>query len=190
MLLSMLLSFLLARRFHRKTYVVLFSAVIVALISFLSTGVPHYETHPYPPELLGPENTSGVVPSQPLPLSIPFYAIIDRPSYQNPLLPRERTVWEYYQIDLLTFQFLPYPILIDAYVSREAEQLSKVLYMDWGEYWSCYLFFFALNLVGAIIGCLISRTTCVDQRLRKVSRLRLFRLGRTSMHTHCRSYIK
>lgn len=97
----MFVSFLLALRFRQKEYVLL-SAIMVALVSFLSVGVPHYESYLYS-YLPQSSNVSGVVVSEPLPLSFPFYAYINRTSYPSSLPPRE-DVTEFYQIELLTFR--------------------------------------------------------------------------------------
>lgn len=53
------------------------------------------------------------------------------------------------------------------YSNIGAEQPTKSLYMDWGDYLLYYTFFFALNLAGTIIGYWISRATFIDQWLKK-----------------------
>ena len=164
----MLVSFLLALRFHKKVYV-FFSAVIVVFVSFLSAGVPHYESYSYS-YLPQSSIVSGVVVSQPLPLSFPFYAYINRTSYPSSLPPSEN-FYEYYQIELVTFR-LPQNyvrMVMDINQNIGAEQPTRFLYMDWGDYLLYYTFFFALNLVGAIIGYWISRTAFIDQWLKKRS---------------------
>lgn len=164
----MFVSFLLGLRFHRETYV-LFSVVVVAVVSFLSAGVPHYESYSYS-YLPESRNVSGVVISQLLPLSFPFYAYINRTLYPG-LLPSAEDVYESYQIEVLMFRF---PMssgraVIDTYINIGAEQPTKFLYMDWGDYLLYFMFFLALNLAGAIIGYWISRTAFVDQWLKKRS---------------------
>jgi hypothetical protein len=168
MLLSMLVSFLLALKLRQEKYV-LFSAIMVALVSFLSAGVPHYESYVYS-YLPEPSNVSGVVMSEPLPLSFPFYAYINRTSYPSSLPPKE-DIYESYQVELLTFK-LPQSsarTIIDVSQNIGAEQPTRFLYLDWGDYLLYYTFFFALNLVGTIIGYWVSRTAFIDQWLRKRS---------------------
>ena len=147
----MLASFLLALRFHQKKYV-LFSALMVALVSLLSAGVPHYESYSYS-YLPQSNNVSGVVISDPLPLSFPFYAYINRTSYPS-FLPSKEDIYEYYQIELVTLR-LPQSYvrtIIGTYLNMGAQQPTRFLYLDWEDYMLYYTFFFALNLAGAIIG--------------------------------------
>ena len=162
----MLLSFLLALKLRREKYV-LFSAITVALVSFLSAGVPHYESYVYS-YLPEPSNVSGVVISQPLPLSFPFYAYINRTTYPSSLPPKE-DIYEHYQIELVTFR-LPQSNVrtaMDAYQNIGAQQPAKFLNLDWGDYLLYYTFFLALNLGGTIIGYWISRAAFIEQWLRK-----------------------
>jgi len=168
MLLSMLVSFLLALRFHQKKYV-LFSAIMVALVSLLSAGVPHHESYFYS-YLPQSNNVSGIVISHPLPLSFPFYAYINRTSFPSSLPPKE-DIYEFYQIELVTFRFPQSYVrtIIDTYQNIGAEYPTRFLYLDWGDYLLYYTFFFALNLVGTTIGYWISRTTFIDQWLKKRS---------------------
>jgi len=69
MLLSMFMSFLLARKFHGKAYVFLMATGLV-LISFFSVGLPHY----YSEEIFPNRTESGLLLENPVPLSFPFYA--------------------------------------------------------------------------------------------------------------------
>ncbi len=157
-------SFLLAVRFRQEKYV-LWSAVVVALVSLLSAGVPHYESYFYS-YLPQSSNVSGVVISDPLPFSFPFYAYINRTSYTSSLPPRE-DIYEYYQIELVMLR-LPQSYVrtvMDTYVNIGFEQPTRFLYLDWGDYLLYYTFFLALNLVGAIIGYWISKSTFVVRYL-------------------------
>jgi len=160
------LSFLQALSLRQKRYA-LFSAITVALVSLLSAGVPRYESYSYP-YLPQASNVSGVVVSQPLPLSFPFYAYINRTSVQSFVPPRE-DVYESYLIELATFR-LPqsyYRTVMDVYQNIGAESPTKFLYLDWGDYLLYYMFFLTVNLAGAIIGYWISRTQFIEQWLKK-----------------------
>lgn len=150
----MVTSFFLAKKFHQKTYVFL-SAVIIALISLFSVGLPYRESSASSYWPL--RYTSGIVIRYPLPLSFPFYAFINhtlQPSYPSP----NQMLLEIYQIEFLTLQLpqsLPRTLIYQN--QTWTPQNLMIFYADWGDYFLYYTFFFSLNLVGAIVGYWIGK---------------------------------
>jgi hypothetical protein len=153
MLLSMLVSFLLARIFRKKVYVVL-TAVGLLLISFLSVGVPEYV---FMPENLPQPSTQGLLLSRPLPLSFPFYTSI---YHRTPMGFRD-VEWEDYRLYFITI------ILEETRIVSVSVLGSAVFSFSWSTYILCYAFFLVINIVGAGIGHWISRREFVDKMLKK-----------------------
>ena len=140
MLLSIALSFLLARRFSGKTYVTLI-IVTTVLVSFLSAfgwmtihqhtdftfkTVEYYRFHP-------------------VPLSFPFYAsaFVELPAWPLPF-DLNRVI---YRIDFLKLEIVSVAIDYSSFTLGRAS-----IY---------YSFFLLVNIVGAIIGYWISKTIFV-----------------------------
>ena len=141
----MFISFILARKFTGKTYVSLMTVSLI-LVSLFSMGLPshfpfrHHRTiWVYDPKSLLYELKS------PLPLSFPFYA-----SVQKGLYVIVGPVFNYYLLHFLTFEFVRG-------------------YAPFTLGWLClyYSFFLLVNLVGAIFGYWISKTTFIDKLLKK-----------------------
>lgn len=156
----MAVSFFLANKFRQKTYVLL-SAVTILSLSFLSTGLPFREsTVPSAFSVFPLQHNSGIVIRHALPLSFPFYSVV---SYRSEPSNPPQTLFmatEYYQIEFLTLQFPQADIRTVVYQNRTWTEPPIVTYsLDWGDYFLYYTFFFALNLVGAIVGYWISRST-------------------------------
>ncbi len=142
MLLSMFMSFLLARRFHGKVYVFLM-AIVLTLTSFFSVGSPHYYSKVFPDR-----TESGILLENPLLLTFPFYAS----------LCLERTIafdHETYQLRFLTLMFQEYSVY------SEGPRGTLSLDISWSIYILFISFFFLVNMVGAIIGYWISRKTFI-----------------------------
>ena len=138
MLLSMLISFLLARKFRWKIYVALI-AVIVTLISLFSVTVI----------ILHPLNTtlSWVQGNNyPLPLSFPFYVcIFNIGGYCGGCY--------HVSIYFLTLR-IDYQSWLSPYMSLDF--FAKV-----------YIPFLLINIVGAILGYWINKTAFIDKLLKK-----------------------
>ena len=137
MLLSMFVSFFLARRFGGKAYVSLLT-VFTILITLFSVGLPRMDAYwrytywKYSVEL-----------RHPLPLSFPFYAsvFVVLGIHWGPYPPPR-----YYQLYFLTFklQELGLPVEFEHFILF-------------------YSFFLEINIVGVIIGYWISKTTLVEK---------------------------
>lgn len=160
----MLLSFLQARMFRPKAYVV-FSAVTIALISFISVGVPYYKSGVsyFPQQPL--QQTSGIVIRNPLPLSFPFYSSVNHTTQLGPYAGF-KTSWEVYQIEFLTLRFPQsalHTIVYQNTTHAESQQSLTSFYLDWGDYLLYFSFFTLVNLVGAIIGYWISRSNLANK---------------------------
>jgi len=138
MLLSMFISFILARKFTGKTYVSLMTVSLI-LVSLFSMGLPRL--FPYY------QYQSRYELKYPLPLSFPFYAslqpvtVTTRPPY-GPISS--------YLLHFLTFEFVR-------------------VYAPFTLGWLClyYSFFLLFNLIGAIFGYWISKTTFTAKLLKK-----------------------
>lgn len=149
MLLSTIISFLMARTFHGKGYV--FSiAISLLLTSFFSVGVPHYLQ-------LGElsEAQNGVLFENPLLFSFPFYALL-----KNEYIGIS-SLRQYYQLCFFTFMFHKSWVLADV----AAHRWLGISLLDYFLYFS---FFLTLNIVGAIIGYWTSKRTYIDVRLQKM----------------------
>ncbi len=139
MLLSILLSFLLARKFTGKIYVLL-TTVFLALISLFSMGLPSHFPYRYSPTVwvYDPKSLLYELKS-PLPLSFPFYASVQKGIFIGPVI-------NYYLLHFLTFEF----------VRDYLPSTLGVLYLY-------YSFFLLANIVGAIIGYWISKSTILER---------------------------
>ena len=137
MLLSMFISFLLARRFRWKTYVAL-TTVIVALVSLFSVTIVYL----YPLPLFDVR-----VKQYPLPLAFPFYVSI-----------RRLSGYGFYYVFEIYFLMLriEHPIL----------SLSPASMLDIISFFGkIYMPFLLINVVGATFGYWISKTTFIDKLL-------------------------
>jgi hypothetical protein len=138
MLLSMFISFILARRFTGKTYVSLM-AVSLALVSLFSMGLPsRFDYYPY---------SDAYKLEHPLPISFPFHASIKYP----PMYARHPPAISYF------VHFVTVKIVID----------YTPFTLTLGKLYFYYSFFLLFNLVGAILGYWISKTTFIDKLLKK-----------------------
>lgn len=151
MLLSMLVSLLLAKRFHGKIYVLLM-AVGLVLTSFFSVGVPSYH---FISKDSAVEAQSGILLDNPLPLSFPIYASLN-------LEWRALSAWtQHYQLYFLTFIFYKNKV-------QSQSLIYMWLFLSWGDYILYYSFFLIVNFVGAVIGYWLSKTTFIDKLLAKI----------------------
>ena len=139
MLLSMLISFLLARRFGGKTYVLLITVPLV-LVSFLSFGI------------IGSPSGTTLTPSYyPLPFSFPFYSI----DTVHPSWHALQTVAETYEFWFLVFKIA---------VVWEWYPLAQLRPSPYGPIThSIFYNYLLINLVGAIFGYWISKTTFIER---------------------------
>ena len=136
MLLSMLLSFLLAKKFTGKIYVLLMT-IFLTLISLFSMGLPslfRYQDWGY---------MEVYELKYPLPLSFPFYASVQ----SSPYWPVHGPPRSYYLLHFLTFE------IVRGYVPT---YILEPLYLY-------YSFFLLVNIVGAIIGYWISKSTILER---------------------------
>ena len=148
MLLSMFLSLSLARLFHRKTYVSLM-AVGLIFVSCLSVGAPQYiSIQESEVGLLLQSSTKSILLQNSLPLSFPFY---------SSLYYESRYYREAFQLHFLSFTLQELPI----YGGRWTVALSLSLV----SYILLLLFFSLVNIMGAIIGYRISKTTFSERAL-------------------------
>jgi len=154
MLLSVFVSFLLAIIFRRKPYV-LFMAICLLLISFFSVGVP--TTINLSERSVAPAER-GILLDNPLPLSFPLYASL---YVEKPInFPTEHYVSEKYQLYFFT------SIFHQTWVWSEFPE-GVHLNISWVDYTIFYSFFMLINMVGAIIGYWLSKTTFIDKLLKK-----------------------
>ena len=157
MLLSIFISFLLTRKFKGKVYILLMTAVLI-LISLFSIGVPSIwgtlEWHRLAVEYYGEETTIWQLNIPAIPLSFPFHASISE-EYPILLIRPGYTPPPSYQIELC---FLTSKIWANDYVNRflTSEHIFLLLSS-----------FLLVNLVGAILGYWISKTTFIDKLLKK-----------------------
>ena len=146
MLLSMFISFLLARRFRRRTYVALI-VVIIVLVSFFSAfGL--IRKHQY--KELG--KSTDWYTFHPVPLSFPFYASV---FYS----------WNVYPIGVDGSRFT-YQIVFMAFELTRATTYypSPLTLRSASVYYSLFLL---VNIVGTIFGYWISKSTFIDKLLKK-----------------------
>ena len=142
MLLSIFISFLLARRFRGRAYVTLI-IVITFLVSFLSAfGWIRIHQH-----MDFTFKTVKYYRLHPVPLSFLFYAsaFVELPAWPLPF-DLSRVI---YQIDFLTFEIISVAIDYSSFTLGRA---------------SIYYSFFLLgNIAGAIIGYWISKSTFIER---------------------------
>jgi len=151
MLLSMFISFLLARKFRGKTYVLLM-VYILLLITMFSMGFPNSVRVRWSHGERTVVTTFWKVYLPAIPLSFPFYAEISEvPVYtiaihQPPHPPR-------YDVKLF-------------FLGLQIESLNFIVLTTSHIIFSVS-FFLLFNLVGAILGYWISKTTFIDKLLKK-----------------------
>jgi len=140
MLLSLILSFLLARK-SRRIYA-MGMIIIVGLLSFFSAfGLP---------KVTGILDPRFIKPTSLVPLSYPFYAYVY--SYQTPPDPIEMSwISEIYSLDVLGIRI-------------DSLNLSMMHLEDGGLYYS---FFLLVNVIGAIMGYWISKAGFVDRHFKR-----------------------
>jgi hypothetical protein len=137
MLLSMFISFLLARRFRWKTYVAL-TTIIVALVSLFSVTVVYL----YPLPLFDVR-----VKQYPLPLSFPFHVCI----------------WRYSGYG---FRYGVEIYFLTLRIGHQSLWLAPSSMFDIMNFFGkVYISFLLINVVGAIFGYWISKTTFIDKLL-------------------------
>jgi len=140
MLLSMFISFILARKFTGKTYVSLMTVSLI-LVSLFSMGLPsRFDYYQY-------AGFDAYKLEHPLPISFPFYVSL-QPVVVT--LPRYGPIGSYL-LHFLTFDFV-----------RDYVPFTL------GDLYLYYSFFLLVNLVGAILGYWISKTTFIEKLLKKV----------------------
>jgi hypothetical protein len=154
MLLSILLSFVLARKFEGRKYAMLIFTVIV-LVSFSSAfgwiTIHQYEEFPL--------RTIEYYRLHPVPLSFPFYAStslhlpITLLNY-SPILGLFNLTKIIYQIDFLTFEI----ISINIYYSSFTLKIAPL----------CYSFFLVVNVIGAIVGYWIGKSEILERFFKKI----------------------
>ena len=141
MLLSMFISLLLARRFKGKVFVLLMTAVLI-LVSVSSIGFPSVWRSYY-------GVTFWQVNSPAIPLSFPFYVSIPEVDYLTINIPHPKPLPPGYDLELFFLGFM-----IDGLYLIHLEA-SHIIFL--------VSFFLLINLVGAIFGYWISKTTFMDR---------------------------
>jgi hypothetical protein len=141
MLLSMFITFLLTRKFKGKVFVLLVTAVLI-LISVLSIGFPSVWRSYY-------GITFWQMNSPAIPLSFPFYVSIPEVSYATINIPHPRPLPPGYDVELFFLGFM-----IDGLYLIHL-QASHIIFL--------VSFFLLINLVGAIFGYWISKTTFMNR---------------------------
>lgn len=146
MLVSLFTSFLLARIFRRKLYV-LFMGVGLLLISFFSVGVPEYVSVQKNGFQLA--DTEGLLLNNPPPLSLPFYSS----TYHRTRTPGwiRDSEWEGYRLSFAT------TILQGTRIYYKKGFGSVVLTFSWLDYIIYSSFFLLINIIGAVLGYWIGR---------------------------------
>jgi len=148
MLLSMFVSFFLARLLKWKKYLLLMTASLV-LISIFSIGVPHSESKVFPFR-----TTNGVLIENPIPLSFPFYGTLYQEIHGG-------NGFENYRINFLAFTLLEYNVW------SEGRLWGTFSYnLSWADYVLLLLVFSLGNFVGAIIGYWINMTTLKKKKMK------------------------
>ena len=153
MLLSIFLSFVLARKFKGRKYAILMVAIIV-LVSFFSAfgwiTIHQYKEFPL--------KTTEYYRLHPVPLSFPFYAstslrlpitLLNYP----PILRLFDLTKIIYQINFLTFEI----ISINTYYSSFTLGIASL----------CYSFFLVVNTIGAFVGHWIGKSTILERLFKK-----------------------
>jgi len=141
MLLSMFLSLLLARKFKGRVLVLLMTAVSI-ILSVSSIGFPSVwgSYHGF---------TFWHLNSPAIPLSFPFYVSIPEVDYLTINIPHPRPLPPGYDVELFLFGFM-----IDGLYLIHLQACHTILLVS---------FFLLINLVGAIFGYWISKTSFVDR---------------------------
>ncbi|MFQ5621570.1 MAG: hypothetical protein ACE5FT_07080 [Candidatus Nanoarchaeia archaeon] len=157
MLFSMFISFLLARRFKGKVYV-LSIAVVIVFVSLLSIGFPSVwgtlEWYSLAVEYVRDGTTIWHLNIPAIPLSFPFYASISEEYHFLPFIV-DYTPPPLYQIELY---FLTNQIWTNGHVHWVLTSEHIILLAS---------SFFIINFVGAMFGYWISKTTFIDELLKK-----------------------
>jgi len=157
MLLSMFISFLLARKFRGKVYVLLVILVPV-LISLSSIGFPSVwgtlEWYSLAVEHVEEGTTIWHLNIPAIPLSFPFYASISEEYHFLPFIV-DYTPPPLYQIELY---FLTNQIWTNGHVHWVLTSEHTILLVS---------SFLLVNIVGAIFGYWISKLTFIEKLLKK-----------------------
>lgn len=149
----MFVSFLAVRVLRPRLHVFVSMAVML-VISLLSVGLPLSQSGASSIRPDGSvEYVNGIVLREPLPLSYPFYATINRTFWPN-YWSAYRTDIDLYKIQFFWMQFPQSPSRTVILQNSTLAKPEPLVYfaMDWGDYLLYYTFFFSLNLVGVIIG--------------------------------------
>jgi hypothetical protein len=151
MLLSMFISFLLARKIKGKLYVLLITVVLI-LVSLFSIGFP--SIWDYLGWRYSPEYRFWQLNLPALALSFPFHVY-----FSQVFLPAH---WHFVSP-------LPNPPIYDLslyFLVFKLESFGRI-YLTIGYIILLVPFFLLVNLVGAILGYWISKTTFIDKLLKK-----------------------
>lgn len=153
MLLSMLMSFLLARKLKVKVYVLLM-AVLLIIISLVSIGFPTVsgtvKIRMRPPQK---RITVWQTNLPAIPLSFPFYASISV---------------EYHLLFIVDYVPLPlYHIELHFLTSQIWTNYYNNWYLTLEHIILLFSSFLLINLIGALIGYWISKTTFIEKLLKK-----------------------
>lgn len=148
MLLSIALSFIIARKCREKTYALL-TVVSLALLSFFSVGIPEYAPYMY----IYPTVDSPVLIWNPIPLSFPVYASIT--SGERPIWGSE-TTW--YRLYFLSLSIGEEWMRIGGGGTPNFTVFEYLLY---------YSFFMLINIAGAAFGYWLSKTAFFDRIAQK-----------------------
>lgn len=129
---------------------VLLSIVSLVLISFFSVGIPEFRFG----QRVWPVERNAVLLHNPVPLSFPLYASIryERDIHVDDML---------YRLYLFNFVIQEHWIFFYSFMPYLTFNLSMFDYVLY------YSFFMLFNIVGAIIGYWISKTTFIDKLLKK-----------------------
>jgi len=152
MLLSVLASFLLARRFHGALYSLMI-ALSLGAMSLLSVGVPTHQAgdRQY---LTG---DSAIVLNRPLPLSYPIYASV---RFYSQYTPQGDGSYEaFYQVYFLGFLFKEDSMLI------RNDSAFRMLNFTMFDYLLFCSFFMLINVVGTAVGFRLSKARLKDKLL-------------------------
>ena len=151
MLLSMFISFLLARRFGGRMYVPLMIVGLV-LVSFFSVGIPEFRFG----QRVWPMERNAVLLHNPVPLSFPLYASSVKyetdEAYRGDML---------YQLYLFNFVIREHLIFFYSFIP------SKTFNLGMFDYVLYYSFFMLVNMVGAILGYWLGKATFIDHLFKK-----------------------
>ena len=146
MLLSILVSFILAKKYTGKTYGVLMAVTLIGM-SICSVGLP----------ISGPPNPRYKELSYPVPLSFPAYAL-EPVEWKQIYNIHEGTIeapFQWYQFYFLTFRIVEFG----------PESRHVYVLVDYIILLNSFVLF--INIVGAIFGYWISKTTFLEKLLKK-----------------------